>query len=63
MNGDECVPSRACSSGGCCRSDWFPTGISGLYPIEAGKYRSGEMQVVSGAMGMEKVHYQAPSAD
>ena len=41
----------------------FPTGISGLYPIEAGKYRSGEMQVVSGAMGMEKVHYQAPSAD
>ena len=41
----------------------FPTGISGLYPIEVGKYRSGEMQVVSGAMGMERVHYQAPSAD
>lgn len=41
----------------------FPTGMSGLYQIEVGKYRSGEMQIVSGAMGMEKVHYQAPSAD
>lgn len=40
----------------------FPTGISGLYHIEVGKYRSGEMQVVSGAMGKEKIHYQAPSA-
>ena len=30
----------------------FPTGMSGLYSIEVGKYRSGEMQVVSGAMGM-----------
>ena len=29
----------------------FPTGISGLYSIEVGKYRSGEMQVISGAMG------------
>lgn len=41
----------------------FPTGMSGLYRIEVGKYRSGEMQVVSGAMGMERVHYQAPPAD
>lgn len=41
----------------------FPTGISGLYQIEVGKYRSGDMQVVSGAMGKEKVHYHAPSAD
>ena len=41
----------------------FPTGISGLYRIEVGKYRSGEMQVVSGVMGKEKIHYQAPSAD
>lgn len=41
----------------------FPTGMSGLHHIEVGKYRSGEMQVVSGAMGMERVHYQAPSAD
>jgi len=41
----------------------FPSGISGLYRIEVGKYRSGEMQVISGAMGKEKVHYQAPSAN
>ena len=38
----------------------FPTGMSGLYSIEVGKYRSGEMQVVSGPMGYEKVHYEAP---
>jgi len=37
----------------------FPTGYSGPYLIEAGKYRTGEMQVVSGAMGKEKVHYKA----
>jgi len=37
----------------------FPTGYSGPYPIEVGQYRSGEMQVVSGAMGKEKVHYEA----
>lgn len=37
----------------------FPTGYSGPYRIEAGRYRTGEMQVVSGAMGKEKVHYEA----
>lgn len=37
----------------------FPTGRSGLYKIETGRYRSGEMQIVSGAMGKEKVHYEA----
>ena len=37
----------------------FPTGFSGPYEIEVGKYRTGEMQVVSGAMGKEKVHYEA----
>ncbi|WP_294081441.1 Fic family protein [Proteiniphilum sp. UBA5384] len=41
----------------------FPTGYSGMYKIEVGKYRSGGMQVVSGAMGKEKVHYEAPKAD
>ena len=41
----------------------FPTGMSGLYRIDVGKYRSGNMQVISGAMGKEKVHYQAPSAE
>ena len=37
----------------------FPTGFSGPYKIETGQYRTGEMQVVSGAMGKEKVHYEA----
>lgn len=37
----------------------FPTGYSGPYLIEAGRYRTGQMQVVSGAMGKEKVHYEA----
>ncbi|TAG29253.1 MAG: Fic family protein [Sphingobacteriia bacterium] len=37
----------------------FPTGHSGPYEIEVGRYRTGEMQVVSGAMGKEKVHYEA----
>jgi Fic family protein len=37
----------------------FPTGFSGTHKIEVGKYRTGEMQVVSGAMGKEKVHYEA----
>lgn len=37
----------------------FPTGFSGPYKIEVGCYRTGEMQVVSGAMGKEKVHYEA----
>jgi len=37
----------------------FPTGYSGPYEIEVGKYRTGEMQVVSGAMGKEKLHYEA----
>lgn len=37
----------------------FPTGYSGMYKIEVGKYRTGDMQVVSGAMGKEKIHYEA----
>jgi len=37
----------------------FPTGYSGLYKIEVGQYCSDHMQVVSGAMGKEKVHYEA----
>jgi Fic family protein len=43
----------------------FPSGRSGMYKIIAGKWRNdstGPMQVVSGAMGKEKVHYQAPEA-
>ncbi len=41
----------------------FPTGRSGLYTIEVGKYRGGEMHVVSGPMGHEKVHYEAPGPE
>ncbi len=37
----------------------FPTGYSGSYKLEVGQFRTGEMQVVSGAMGKEKVHYIA----
>ena len=38
----------------------FPTGFSGMHQITIGSYRDEEMQVVSGAMGKEKVHFQAP---
>jgi len=41
----------------------FPTGWSGMYRIDTGCYRAGEMQIVSGSMGKEKVHYQAPSPE
>jgi Fic family protein len=37
----------------------FPTGYSGPYEIEVGRYRTGDMQIVSGALGKEKVHYEA----
>ena len=37
----------------------FPTGYSGPYAIEVGQYRTRDIQVVSGAMGKEKVHYEA----
>ena len=37
----------------------FPTGFSGPYKIEVGQYRTGEMQIVSGAIGKEKIHYEA----
>lgn len=44
----------------------FPTGRSGLSKIKVVAWRdatSGPMQVVSGAYGREKVHYEAPGAD
>lgn len=43
----------------------FPTGRSGMLKVLVGQWRddsTGPMQVVSGAMGREKVHYQAPDA-
>ncbi len=44
----------------------FPSGWSNLYKITVANWRkdtSGPMQVVSGPMGKEKVHYQAPDSD
>ncbi len=41
----------------------FPTGWSGDVIIDVAKYRRGEMKVVSGVMGREKVHYIAPEAN
>lgn len=39
----------------------FPTGYSGLHKIRVGQWRGKEpMQVVSGPMGKEKVHFEAP---
>ena len=43
----------------------FPTGYSGRVRIQVGAWRSdaaGAMQVVSGPVGREKVHYEAPPA-
>jgi Fic family protein len=43
----------------------FPTGRSGMLKIAVGSWRNddkGPMQVVSGPIGKEKVHYEAPSA-
>src|SRR6202789_1431947 len=43
----------------------FPTGRSGLHKIGGGKWRDdsgGPMQVVSGSIGRQRVHYQAPPA-
>jgi len=44
----------------------FPTGRSGISRITVGAWRtaeSGPMQVVSGPIGREKVHYEAPAAE
>ena len=40
----------------------FPTGRSGSNPITVGNYRKGDVQVISGPIGREKVHYMAPPA-
>jgi len=44
----------------------FPTGYSGLAKIQVAGWRddaSGPMQVVSGPLGRQKVHFEAPPAD
>lgn len=50
--------------------DWyaalFPTGRSSMHKITVGGWRTidaGPMQVVSGPIGKEKVHFEAPDAD
>ena len=50
--------------------DWqaalFPTGRSGMHRITVGDWRtkeSGPMQIVSGPIGREKVHFKVPNAD
>lgn len=43
----------------------FPTGYSGIQPITVGNWRDdadGPMRVVSGGMGREKIHFEAPPA-
>ena len=43
----------------------FPLGYSGIHKISAGQLRDdrlGPMQVISGAVGREKVHFEAPPA-
>ncbi len=44
----------------------FPTGRSGMHKIRVGAWRtidSGPMQVISGPIGREKVHFEAPHAE
>ena len=44
----------------------FPTGRSGMHRIRVGAWRddsTGPMQVVSGPVGKEHIHFQAPAAD
>ena len=43
----------------------FPTGYAGMFKLNVAAYRddaAGPMQVVSGGVGRERVHYEAPSA-
>ena len=46
--------------------DWhaalFPTGRSGIHKIKTAHWREGGMQVTSGPMGKEKIHFEAPAA-
>jgi Fic family protein len=44
----------------------FPTGRSGMHPITVGGWRddrTAPMQVVSGPVGRERVHFEAPAAE
>jgi len=55
------TPERLCG----WHAALFPTGYSGMSRITVGSWRNdagGPMQVVSGPLGHERVHYQAPAA-
>ena len=41
----------------------FPTGRSGFSKIRVGEWRTGPVQVVSGQMGKETLHFEAPPAE
>lgn len=45
----------------------FPTGMSGMFKIKTGTWRDNKeddpMQVISGPLGRENVHFQAPSSN
>lgn len=45
----------------------FPTGRSGMHKITVGSWRNNKpddpMQVISGAIGKERIHFQAPDAE
>ncbi|NSL91017.1 Fic family protein [Chitinophaga sp. Mgbs1] len=49
------------------QASMFPTGYSGMYKIVVGSWRNNAkddpMQVISGGMGREKIHFQAPDSD
>jgi len=57
-NGDELTEERLFS----WHASLFPTGYSGMNKIAVAQYRTEEMKVVSGAIGKEKVHYEAVAA-
>lgn len=60
--GDRLTQKRLCG----WQAALFPTGYSGIYKIEVGRWRTdknGPMKVVSGPMGHETTHYVAPPAD
>lgn len=41
----------------------FPAGYSGISKVRVGAWREGPMQVLSGPVGKERVHYEAPPAE
>ncbi|MBI4238829.1 MAG: Fic family protein [Deltaproteobacteria bacterium] len=40
----------------------FPTGFSGMQRVRVGQWRSSDLQVLSGPIGRERIHYEAPPA-